>query len=272
MRPTQSGRCIPRQAPWRRCRTASRKPALRLSNPRPSPGPCRTTPKRSQGCCSLWRWIRQPAKSVGAGAVDASFSWLWLFPAATIIRRSSAQPASIDALAVVAASLGGKKRNFVRQNGRVRFRACSELQQRTRSDARRARSVGSAWTSCGNRLILGPRAPDAEALRDIVRRLCRRAIRTDDDSGHLGGVDRRVRAPSRRADGGRRGHVEQCGKIAVHPHRFDSCRNRSRPNCQDCAGPMARGSLPNASAPYVHVVFTLIAPVGEIAFRSKSVV
>ena len=71
MRPRQSGRCTPRRTPSRRCPTASGKPVSRLSNPKPSPVPCRTTPKPSPGCCLRWGWIRNRAKPLGAGAVDA---------------------------------------------------------------------------------------------------------------------------------------------------------------------------------------------------------
>jgi hypothetical protein len=92
---------------------------------------------------------------------------------------------------------------------------------------------------------------------------------------HLGRVERRVIgaiAACRTAALG--GHVERCtdcGKIRV---AYNSCRNRHCPKCQN----LARAEWIEARqaellpAPYFHVVFTLPAPVAEIAFQNKAVV
>jgi hypothetical protein len=92
---------------------------------------------------------------------------------------------------------------------------------------------------------------------------------------HLGRCERRVMGAittCRTAALG--GHVEQCtdcGKVRI---AYNSCRNRHCPKCQN----LARAQWIEARqaelmpVPYFHVVFTLPAQVGEIAFQNKAVV
>ena len=97
----------------------------------------------------------------------------------------------------------------------------------------------------------------------------------DAHAGHLSRGQRRVMAAieaCRTAALG--GHVEQCegcGEIRI---AYNSCRNRHCPKCQ---GPAAAQWLADRQAellpvPYFHVVFTLPAPIAEIAFHNKEVV
>jgi hypothetical protein len=92
---------------------------------------------------------------------------------------------------------------------------------------------------------------------------------------HMGRVERRVMGAitaCRTAALG--GHVEQCIDCGHTRIAYNSCRNRHCPKCQGLARAAwldARRSelLP---VPYFHVVFTLPAQVGEIAFHNKAVV
>jgi hypothetical protein len=70
------------------------------------------------------------------------------------------------------------------------------------------------------------------------------------------------------------GHVERCEDCAHERIAYNSCRNRHCPKCQAAA---ARQWLEDREAellpvPYYHVVFTLPAAVGAIAFQNKAVV
>ncbi len=70
------------------------------------------------------------------------------------------------------------------------------------------------------------------------------------------------------------GHVERCEDCAHVRIAYNSCRNRHCPKCQGAAAQRwleAREAelLPLA---YYHVVFTLPAPIGDIAFQNKAVV
>src|SRR3954470_13061344 len=96
-----------------------------------------------------------------------------------------------------------------------------------------------------------------------------------DRGAHFGPVERRVMAAieaCRTATLG--GHVEQCGDCGLTRHAYNSCRNRHCPKCQG----LARAEWLEARqaellpVPYFHVVFTLPAPVAEIAFHNKAVV
>src|SRR5664279_2905948 len=76
---------------------------------------------------------------------------------------------------------------------------------------------------------------------------------------HLGRTERRVMAAieaCRTATLG--GHAEQCTDCGFVRYAYDSCRDRHCPTCQ--------GLLP---VPYFHVVFTVPAPVADIAFHNK---
>ena len=70
------------------------------------------------------------------------------------------------------------------------------------------------------------------------------------------------------------GHVERCERCARTQIAYNSCRNRHCPKCQGAA---ARDWLADREAellpvPYFHVVFTLPAAIGDLAWSNKAVV
>jgi Transposase zinc-binding domain len=70
------------------------------------------------------------------------------------------------------------------------------------------------------------------------------------------------------------GHVERCEDCAHERISYNSCRNRHCPKCQAAA---ARQWLEDREAelllvPYYHVVFTLPAALGAVAFQNKAAV
>ena len=70
------------------------------------------------------------------------------------------------------------------------------------------------------------------------------------------------------------GHVARCEDCAHEVIAYNSCRNRHCPKCQGAA---ARGWLAERQAellpvPYYHVVFTLPAAIGDIAYQNKAVI
>ena len=70
------------------------------------------------------------------------------------------------------------------------------------------------------------------------------------------------------------GHVERCEDCAHELISYNSCRNRHCPKCQAAA---ARQWLEDREAellpvPYYHVVFTLPAAIGAVAFQNKAAV
>jgi hypothetical protein len=92
---------------------------------------------------------------------------------------------------------------------------------------------------------------------------------------HLGRVERRIMAAieaCRTAALG--GHVEACDDCGHRRIAYNSCRNRHCPKCQGLARAewlaLRRAEL--LAVPYFHVVFTVPAPLAEIAFQNKSVV
>ena len=94
-------------------------------------------------------------------------------------------------------------------------------------------------------------------------------------AGHLGGVERRVMGAitvCRTAVLG--GHVEQCDDCGATRIAYNSCRNRHCPKCQGLARAkwLADRQAELLPVPYFHVVFTLPATVGEIAFQNKAAV
>src|SRR6476660_2714373 len=94
-------------------------------------------------------------------------------------------------------------------------------------------------------------------------------------AGHLGCVERRVMGAitaCRTAALG--GHVEQCDDCGTTRIAYSSCRNRHCPKCQGLARVqwLAERQAELLPVPYFHVVFTLPAPVGEIAFQNKAAV
>jgi hypothetical protein len=70
------------------------------------------------------------------------------------------------------------------------------------------------------------------------------------------------------------GHAEQCADCGFVRYAYNSCRNRHCPKCQG----LARAAWLEARqaellpVPYFHVVFTVPAPVADIAFHNKAVV
>src|SRR5204863_562079 len=70
------------------------------------------------------------------------------------------------------------------------------------------------------------------------------------------------------------GHVEQCDDCAATRIAYNSCRNRHCPKCQGLARAkwLADRQAELLAVPYFHVVFTLPAPIAEIAFQNKAAV
>ena len=70
------------------------------------------------------------------------------------------------------------------------------------------------------------------------------------------------------------GHVERCEDCAHERVAYNSCRNRHCPKCQGAAARqwLAEREAELLPAPYYHVVFTLPASIGAIAFQDKAVV
>jgi len=92
---------------------------------------------------------------------------------------------------------------------------------------------------------------------------------------NMGGVERRIMGAitaCRTAALG--GHVEQCVDCKAVRVAYNSCRNRHCPKCQGLARAewleARRAELLPVS--YFHVVFTVPAPIAEIAFQNKAVV
>jgi hypothetical protein len=70
------------------------------------------------------------------------------------------------------------------------------------------------------------------------------------------------------------GHVARCEKCA-HTHvAYNSCRNRHCPKCQGAAAKhwLAEREAELLPVPYFHVVFTLPAPISDIAYQNKAVI
>src|ERR1700730_3642401 len=94
-------------------------------------------------------------------------------------------------------------------------------------------------------------------------------------AGHLGGVARRIMgaitACRTAVLGGHVEHSDACGATLI---AYNSCRNRHCPKCQGLARAqwLAERQAELLPVPYFHVVFTLPAAVGEIAFQNKAAV
>jgi hypothetical protein len=93
--------------------------------------------------------------------------------------------------------------------------------------------------------------------------------------GHLGRDERRVMGAitaCRTAALG--GHVEQCDDCGMSRIAYNSCRNRHCPKCQGSARVqwLAERQAELLPVPDFHVVFTLPAPAGAIAFQNKPIV
>jgi hypothetical protein len=70
------------------------------------------------------------------------------------------------------------------------------------------------------------------------------------------------------------GHTEACLECGLVRCAYNSCRNRHCPKCQGAARAewLAARQAELLPVPYFHVVFTLPAPVAEIAFQNKEMV
>jgi hypothetical protein len=115
--------------------------------------------------------------------------------------------------------------------------------------------------------------PAGLEVADIFRRHGDAYRRAHD--GHLGRVERRVMSAielCRTADLG--GHSEVCTSCGLVRYAYNSCRNRHCPKCQGQARAewLAARQAELLPVPYFHVVFTLPAPVAEIAFQNKETV
>jgi Putative transposase/Transposase zinc-binding domain len=70
------------------------------------------------------------------------------------------------------------------------------------------------------------------------------------------------------------GHVARCEDCAYTTIAYNSCRNRHCPKCQGAAAKewLAAREAELLPVPYYHVVFTLPAPIANIAYQNKAVV
>jgi hypothetical protein len=70
------------------------------------------------------------------------------------------------------------------------------------------------------------------------------------------------------------GHVERCEDCAHTRIAYNSCRNRHCPKCQGTAAKqwLAEREAELLPVPYYHVVFTLPAPIADIAYQNKAVI
>jgi len=70
------------------------------------------------------------------------------------------------------------------------------------------------------------------------------------------------------------GHVARCEKCAHIHVAYNSCRNRHCPKCQGAAAKqwLAEREAELLPVPYFHVVFTLPAPISDIAYQNKAVI
>ena len=95
------------------------------------------------------------------------------------------------------------------------------------------------------------------------------------NTGHLSlGQLKAMSAIERCRSAALRGHVLRCGECDTQQIAYNSCRNRHCPKCQ---GATAKRWLADREADllpveYYHVVFTLPATIGDIAYQNKAVV
>ncbi len=70
------------------------------------------------------------------------------------------------------------------------------------------------------------------------------------------------------------GHVARCQDCAHIQIAYNSCRNRHCPKCQGAAAKdwLAARQAELLPVPYYHMVFTLPAPIADIAYQNKAVV
>jgi hypothetical protein len=70
------------------------------------------------------------------------------------------------------------------------------------------------------------------------------------------------------------GHVARCEDCSHTQIAYNSCRNRHCPKCQGAAAKrwLAEREAELLPVPYYHVVFTLPAPISDIAYQNKTVI
>src|SRR3981189_3617071 len=70
------------------------------------------------------------------------------------------------------------------------------------------------------------------------------------------------------------GHVERCEECAHTRIAYNSCRNRHCPKCQWAAAAhwLEARKAELLPVPYFHVVFTLPAEIGAIAYQNKAMI
>jgi hypothetical protein len=70
------------------------------------------------------------------------------------------------------------------------------------------------------------------------------------------------------------GHVLRCNDCAHTQIAYNSCRNRHCPKCQGAAARewLAEREAELLPVPYFHVVYTLPAPIADIAYQNKAIV
>jgi Zn finger protein HypA/HybF involved in hydrogenase expression len=70
------------------------------------------------------------------------------------------------------------------------------------------------------------------------------------------------------------GHVARCEDCAHEVVAYNSCRNRHCPKCQGAAARqwLAEREAELLAVPYYHLVFTLPAAIGDIAYQNKAVI
>ena len=145
----------------------------------------------------------------------------------------------------------------------------------TRSATSKARS--SAWASTSR---ADPRPPDRRRMArprlevaDVFR--AHGAAWRKANAGHLSLAQLKVRSAIETCrTSALGGHVERCEDCAHERIAYNSCRNRHCPKCQNAAAGqwLAEREAELLPVPYYHVVFTLPAAIGAIAFQNKAVV
>jgi hypothetical protein len=70
------------------------------------------------------------------------------------------------------------------------------------------------------------------------------------------------------------GHIEHCADCGLVRQAYNSCRNRHCPKCQGLARAdwLAARQADLLPVQYFHLVFTLPAPIAEVAFQNKAVI
>src|SRR4029077_17834067 len=156
-----------------------------------------------------------------------------------------------------------------------RQRRSTPASQSTRSATSRARSSGWASTSRADRRppdrgrMARPRLEGADVFR------AHGAAWRKANAGHVSLAQlKAMSAIESCRTSALGGHIERCEDCAHTRVAYNSCRNRHCPKCQAAA---ARQWLEDREAellpvPYYHVVFTLPASIGAIAFRNKAAV